>query len=173
MLKPARGLAILLIAGTSNIVAAQSTQPDSIQARQRVRQSVRALLDSAETVRGTKSDERAFMWRVAKLLAEFPASTRGARIMQSVDDAASSLERLLMSFGMAMAVVHSTPPGSDASFRRIYDTTATSFNVTANDSLTVAPAKYFVVCKWPGKQPSEGQRKDCTIECRVECPPPQ
>lgn len=172
MLKPARGLAILLIAVTSSSVAAQTTKTDSVHAQLQLRQEVRALLDSAERVRGTDR-ERAFMWRAATLLAQFPDSLRAARVMRTVDDAASSLERVLMTFGMAVAVVHSNPPGSLVSFRRVYDTTATRFSITANDSQSVAPASYSVICTWPGKQPSQAQKKDCTSHCLVECLPPE
>ena len=172
MLKPVRRLALLLIAATSTSAAAQNTKADSIHARLQMRHDVRALLDSAEKVRGTPGAERAYMWRAATLLAEFPDSLRAARVMHSVDDAASALEQVLKTFGMAMAVVRSTPPGSQVQFRRTYDTTATRFSVTANDSQTIAPAYYHVVCTWPGKQPAQAQKKDCTSHCNVECLPP-
>ena len=173
MLKCARGLAILLLAVGGTDLSAQSTVPDSAEARRQARNAVRALLDSAEIVRGTNSDERAFMWRVATLLSEFPDSVRAPRIMQSVNDAALALEQVLKSLGSAMAVVHSEPPGAQAMFRRIYDTTATDFALTSNDSQPVSPAKYSVVCAWPGKSPAKAEPKDCTSRCRVECLPPK
>lgn len=175
MWKPARALAILplLLAVTSSTVAAQTTKTDSLHAQLKLRQEVRALLDSAEKARGSTSSERAYLWRAATLLAQFPDSVRGARVMRTVDDAASSLERVLMTFGMAEAVVRSDPPGSLVSFRRVYDTTATRFSITANDSQTVAPASYSIICTWPGKPPSKAQKADCTSHCIVVCQPPE
>jgi hypothetical protein len=137
------------------------------------RRRLRALLDSAMLVRATPASERAYMRRVAQVLAELPDTIRGPRIIRSVDDAALALEEALKPLGMAKAIVTSNPLGLEATFRRVYDTTAAGFVLTANDSQLVDPAWYHVVCKRPGRRPADAQRKDCTSVCRVVCQAPR
>jgi hypothetical protein len=153
-------VSVLFLVASWNDVHAQSTS--------QLQQPVKALLDSAELVRGGLEAERAFMLRAARLVAQFPDSIRGPRDIGTVDDAAAALESLLATFGMAQAMVLS-PPGFQATFSRVYDTAAVRFTLTAIDSQLVAPASYHVVCKGPGGAPLPAQRKDCTSVCRVQC----
>ncbi len=149
------------------------TLSQGVAAQQEMRRTLIAVLDSASQVRGKADAEAAFMRRAALLLAQLPDSARGPRAIRSVDDAARALEDGLRLYGMAKAIVVSTPPGFQAEFRRVYDTTAVGFTVTAVDSAAVAPAWYRVVCKRPGKPPVEAQRADCTSRCTVVCQPEQ
>jgi len=140
-----------------------------VAAQQEMRRTLIAVLDSAALVRVKTDAEAAFMRRAALVLAQLPDSARGPRAIRSVDDAARALEDALRVYGMAKATVFSTPPGFQAEFRRVYDTTAVGFTVTAVDSADVAPAWYRVICKRPGKPPVEAQLADCTSRCRVVC----